>query len=842
MRKLVLHILFSIIPSVIFSQSIGSIGGKITDKQTNGPLPGATVTIKGTQTSTVTNNEGYFKFRKVNGDKIILVISYVGYETTEYPVTIVEGKTEDANISLETDERTGNAVVVSASKRREKITDAPASIQVIGVKDFNQFAGSNVGELVSKVQGVEYTRNGITDITFNARGFNSAFNNKVLQLVDGRNSMAALSGNLPLNNRTSASKEDIEGFEIALGPQSALYGPNALNAVFNYTTKDPRKYQGTTVAMSAGNHYLVSGRIRNAEKINKKWAYKITGEYSSGKEYLFYDSVYVTKYPPYDSSVAEHNVDFDFRHIRGEAHVYYSVTPNTDIIVSGGGSNNNYIQTTTGGRNQMRGVTYSFLQARLVNPHYYVNIYNTWGNLGTSYPIAGYTRNFWNSTHRPVNPLTPEKAEIEALRVVQFKEESQRLNADGQYNYDFKKAGLFLIAGLNYQKEKPNGFGRNLLDKNERIYITQYGGVLQLEKSLPLSIRFIGAVRYDHHGNLGNFFSPKLGLVKVIGDGSFRVTWGRAYAMPTILYQYASLQNNTFGNGEGITYIPNGFNFYDPASIKTIAPLKPEEVNTWEFGYKGTFAKKLFVDINYYYGLSKNFLGTSKPVLGRILLVGDQEVMQANPGIPWPDSILRNAQFSTYFNYSAVKAYGLDVGLTYSFNKFIRIGINYSWFNSDITDDDMKNDANDDGYVSLEETSLNAPNHRGLINLSLENLCKQRLFINVSARIVQQYEFYSGVQIGTEAGEGKRGKVYGGIDPNGQPRYYPKNFDWGPLGGFATIDLSAGYKLNQMIQLNMGITNLFDTEQIEFVGSPSIGRLIMFELKVHVPNSSKEMK
>jgi iron complex outermembrane receptor protein len=383
------------------------------------------------------------------------------------------------------------------------------------------------------------------------------------------------------------------------------------------------------------------------------------------------------------------------------------VTPKTDIIVSGGGSNNNYLQVTTGGRNQMRGITYSFLQARLVNPHYYVNIYNTWGNLGTSYPISGYTRSFWNNTHKP-NPLPPEKAEAEALGLVQFKEESQRLNADAQYNYDFKKAGLFLIAGLNYQKEKPNGFGRNLLDKNESINITQYGGVLQLEKSLPLSIRFIGAVRYDDHSNFGNFFSPKLGLVKMIGDGSFRVTWGRAYAMPTILYQYASLQNNTFGNGEGITYIPNGFNFYDPKSIKTIAALKPEEVSTWEFGYKGTIGKKLYVDIIYYNGLSKNFLGTSKPVFGRILLVGNEEVHQANPGIPGPDSILRNAQFSTYFNYSAVKAYGLDVGFTYSFNKFIRLGINYSWFDSDITDDDMKNDANGDGYVSLEETSLNA--------------------------------------------------------------------------------------------------------------------------------------
>jgi outer membrane receptor for ferrienterochelin and colicins len=39
-----------------------------------------------------------------------------------------------------------------------------------------------------------------------------------------------------------------------------------------------------------------------------------------------------------------------------------------------------------------------------------------------------------------------------------------------------------------------------------------------------------------------------------------------------------------------------------------------------------------------------------------------------------------------------------------------------------------------------------------------------------------------------------------------------------------------------MMQVNMGITNLFDTDQIEFVGSPSIGRLIMFEFKELVPN------
>ena len=112
------------------------------------------------------------------------------------------------------------------------------------------------------------------------------------------------------------------------------------------------------------------------------------------------------------------------------------------------------------------------------------------------------------------------------------------------------------------------------------------------------------------------------------------------------------------------------------------------------------------------------------------------------------------------------------------------------------------------------------------------------MFVNISTRLVQQYDVYNGAQIGTEAGKGWRGKVYW-VNRNGQPGYYWKNFDWGPLGGFITFDLNAGYKINKMLSLNMGITNLFNTRQMEALGSPSIGRLIMFELKAHVPNKKE---
>ena len=103
-----------------------------------------------------------------------------------------------------------------------------------------------------------------------------------------------------------------------------------------------------------------------------------------------------------------------------------------------------------------------------------------------------------------------------------------------------------------------------------------------------------------------------------------------------------------------------------------------------------------------------------------------------------------------------------------------------------------------------------------------------------SSDLVEQYEFYSGSQIGTIAGKRKRGFIE---VPNKPPLL--KNFDWGPLGDFTTIDLQAGYRFNEMITLNTGITNMFNTRQIEMVGSPSIGRLVMFEVKMLVPHNKK---
>ena len=715
-------------------------------------------------------------------------------------------------------------MVYTASRYPEKIVDAPASVQILNSRDLSRFAGSNILELVSEFRGIEFTRYGVDGITLNSRGFHSAFNHKVLQIVDGRISTAPMSGSLPVLNNGTTVKDDIQQYEVVAGPYTALYGPNAHNAVLNTITKHPRTYPGTTVAMSLGNQNQVSGRLRYARVIDDRWAYKVSGEFARGTEFPFYDSVYATPAAP---GIAEYDVDFNFKHLRGEGHIYYRLTDEAEMILSGGRSHNDWLQVTTTGRNQFKGTSYGFLQARYVHPSLYVNVYNTWGSLGdNSYIIKPYTLQVHNLLKNGVPLPTARQLAIENTHV---REESQRFNAEIQYNKKFENAGLDLIASLDYQNQRPNGFGRTLVDDNDRIRIHQLGGVIRMEKKLPLRFRITGAMRFDHHSDFGDFLAPKLNLVKQFGDAQVWFGFAKAYAMPTIQHQYAGVNRFYFGNsGEGIQYIPNQSNFSDPSSIRFTEPLKPEEVSSWELGFKGKVSRQIFMDISGYYAKSKNFITPTLPVLGRALAVNGIPVTHNPMSAGTVESeILQNATFVTNFNFAKVYTWGIDYGVNWSLHKHIRLAINYSWIDSDITAGKPENDANRNNVISNDERSLNAPHHRISSKLLFTDMLQGKFYCMLGARYVQEYDFYSGAQIGTEAGKDAKGQVEGNPAVN-------YNFDWGPLGGFTTFDFRTGYALTEALSVNLSISNLLNKRQIEFVGSPSIGRLIMAEVRVHL--------
>ncbi len=54
------------------------------------------------------------------------------------------------------------------------------------------------------------------------------------------------------------------------------------------------------------------------------------------------------------------------------------------------------------------------------------------------------------------------------------------------------------------------------------------------------------------------------------------------------------------------------------------------------------------------------------------------------------------------------------------------------------------------------------------------------------------------------------------------------------MGGFTTVDISGGYRINKVLSAGAGISNVFNVAQREFVGSPLIGRLFTLELKANI--------
>ena len=72
---------------------------------------------------------------------------------------------------------------------------------------------------------------------------------------------------------------------------------------------------------------------------------------------------------------------FQFKHQYGEAALYCSITPKSDLIVSYGASVNNFLSVNNVGRNQIDGWRFSYLQGGYVSPRLFAQLYYKWTDI-----------------------------------------------------------------------------------------------------------------------------------------------------------------------------------------------------------------------------------------------------------------------------------------------------------------------------------------------------------------------------------------------------------------------------------------------------------------------------
>ena len=228
MKKLFLLLtIFSF--AILHAQDTGSIQGIITD-DAGQPLPSASVSINSISKGVVTDFDGNYLLENIPIGSYNVTFSFLGLQSITQRVSVEAGKVTKVDISLNSSDNILNEVVVTAGKKPQKITDVPATVNVIRAQDIQEFASFNIGELAARQKGVDFVRSGVLGTGINIRGFNSAFNSKNLQITDDRVSTLVATG-LPFGTFSTVTKDDVERVEILLGPNGTLYGPNAHNGL-----------------------------------------------------------------------------------------------------------------------------------------------------------------------------------------------------------------------------------------------------------------------------------------------------------------------------------------------------------------------------------------------------------------------------------------------------------------------------------------------------------------------------------------------------------------------------------------------------------------------------------
>ena len=838
--------------AVIVSQAqTGRVSGTITD-EAGEPLIGASILVVGTATGTATGTDGNYTLNVAAGQQTINV-TYVGYTEIQQEVMVKAGETTTLDFTLQEAGSTFDAVVVSGSRKPEKLTESPATIETIFAREIEEYAG-NPAELIARQKGIEYFRAGIATPAFNIRGFNSNFNSKNLQVTDGRFSTLIATG-LPLGPLNTTIKEDIERVEVILGPNATLYGPNAHNGLLNTITKDPRTSAGTTVALNTGvngdGNSLYSARLRHAQVVNDKFAFKIMGEYSAATEFEFSDSVYIDRLDAdgdligtanYDGADGikegwnelELNNDVDFTRLEGA--LYFTPSKDFDIILNTGYSNSNYLSPTNVGRNQIIDWRVFYGQLRLDYKNFFFQTAYTQSKTDDTYSIDERTKAYY--TGIDALGLSDEEArgEHSYSTAAKFKDDSDRWNSEIQYNNSF--GGLELIAGAQWQQDRANSLGSYLLenDNNEfydgdAIVVNQYGGYAHLTYNFSGGWKALAAARADYHDVYEFNFVPKFGLLRVGDMGTWRLTYGQGIAAPTILNMFGDLFNGLIlGNAEG----------FELTDGTTLEAQKVEKLQTFELGYRGQLiANKLFIDANAYYNISQDFLSPVSVFFATSRGGVPLREVQSDALYDLYAAIGLEGLVATYVNFGEVNTYGADLNLNYYFTPQLNAYINYSFFDYSVDEDNLEeNDFNNDGVVNQLDILVNAPNNRAGLGL---NYSGDKFYGGAYARWVESYNYFSSFQIASETLVDDEGKpmTWRGT-PIVENARSTDSYNYGPLGDFVTVDLNVGYRFNDWLRASVSAVNLFNQELREFTAAAPTRGIYTLEVVVDLPALSKK--
>jgi iron complex outermembrane receptor protein len=449
-------------------------------------------------------------------------------------------------------------VLVTAGRYEQKLQDIPVSVGSVSRQEIQNRNTITIDKALQYVPGLNLNQSQLN--IRGSTGYSRGVGSRVIMLVDG---MPYLTGDTQEMIFSALQMNQIERIEIVKGAGSALYGSSAMGGVVNIITKDITDEPQANLKFYGGYY---------SEPYYPQW------KWSKDRQYMRGLSLNYTAKPGMVGYRLAASTDQDdgykqndwFRRYQAGGKLQFTLSPYQRLGIGG-----NYMI-------QKRGnfLYWKDLAQALVPPQDQVDdrVKSVRYHLNASYQQVLDNQRYYSTKIIWFNNHFEDNIEGEAGHHGNHST-SDFLNAEFQYNWQFKNQQWIGGLSLTYNRVQANLFG----DQNGR----GAAGFVQNEMKWNDRLFTTVGLRFDYFDvdslNVEYKFNPKLGLVyKPWAGTALRASAGSSFRAPSIAEAFTST------SAGGIPVIPN-------------INLDPEESWSGELGLNLFLGYHLFFDLAVFY-------------------------------------------------------------------------------------------------------------------------------------------------------------------------------------------------------------------------------------------------
>lgn len=169
----------------------------------------------------------------------------------------------------------GEPVTTSATGKPQRMSDVPVTMEILTQEDIRRSGAVDLAEVLRQVNGVNVVQKTTQQYDVSIRGYNQHNAQRLLVLVNGRQVYLDHYGYTEWAT-IPVQLEEIRQIEVVKGPNTALFGFNAVNGVINIVTYNPLYDDRDVAGARVGSQNYRQGYYIQTFKPSEEFAFRVS--------------------------------------------------------------------------------------------------------------------------------------------------------------------------------------------------------------------------------------------------------------------------------------------------------------------------------------------------------------------------------------------------------------------------------------------------------------------------------------------------------------------------------------------------------------------------------------